>query len=215
MDKNKTIKINDRFGSLTVIEQYYTNEKRRISNLPPRCVCLCDCGNIVRLSSCELITYGRKSCGCKLTPRVERRRRGRTIAIPEREKVVHNFEKEILDNTRPKTRNDCKGIHRPCPWVGCKYNMFIDIGRNGRIIYNNTYKSPLDMPCDKSCLLDIVEKYGGQTLDAIGDMISVSRERVRQIEAKAIEKCTKLKQLIEEKEEYIEIFDSRHRNHWS
>lgn len=42
-----------------------------------------------------------------------------------------------------------------------------------------------------SCLLDIVDKYRGMTLEEIGQLLNLSRERVRQIEEKAIRRVKK------------------------
>jgi len=39
-----------------------------------------------------------------------------------------------LDANRPKTRADCEGGHRPCPYVSCKYNLFVDVNpRTGSV----------------------------------------------------------------------------------
>jgi hypothetical protein len=30
---------------------------------------------------------------------------------------------------RPRTRGDCASVPRPCPYVGCKYHLGVDVGR--------------------------------------------------------------------------------------
>lgn len=39
-------------------------------------------------------------------------------------------------NKRPKTRADCLNKPRPCPWVGCKYHILLDVNDSGQIVYN-------------------------------------------------------------------------------
>lgn len=46
-------------------------------------------------------------------------------------------------DTRPETRADCIGRPRPCPWVGCKYNMLLDVREEtGSIILNAAGDGP-------------------------------------------------------------------------
>lgn len=35
---------------------------------------------------------------------------------------------------KPKKRSDCKNGPRPCPWVGCKWNMALDVTSSGSIV---------------------------------------------------------------------------------
>jgi hypothetical protein len=82
----------------------------------------------------------------------------------------------------PKTRGGCEDLPRPCPFVRCKYNLFLDIER-GRV---KTYgDNPLEM--ERSCALDEAEK-GGLKLDEICDIYGLSRERIRQIVEHALRK---------------------------
>src|SRR3954470_15585872 len=39
-----------------------------------------------------------------------------------------------LEATRPKTRADCVNMERPCPYVSCKYNLYVDVNpRTGSV----------------------------------------------------------------------------------
>lgn len=73
----------------------------------------------------------------------------------------------------PHVRADCLdgGVNegRPCPWIGCRYNL------------------PEAKAEQHSCALDIADQ-GGITLEEIGELLGVTRERVRQIEAIAIQR---------------------------
>jgi len=76
---------------------------------------------------------------------------------------------------RPRTRADCANIDRPCPFVGCKYHLFLDIV--GKKIIENGL-DPLDM--EQCCALDEAEE-GGKCLEDIRKVYGLSRERIRQI----------------------------------
>lgn len=34
---------------------------------------------------------------------------------------------------RPTVRSECENGPRPCPWVGCKYHLYLDVQKNGNI----------------------------------------------------------------------------------
>jgi hypothetical protein len=79
---------------------------------------------------------------------------------------------------RPATRADC-GEQRPCPYVGCKYNLYLDVTPNGNLKVNFPDLAPEDMKV--SCVLDVAD-VGGVTLEDTGERLNMTRERVRQIE---------------------------------
>ena len=87
---------------------------------------------------------------------------------------------------RPKTRAECEGTRRPCVFVGCKYNLYLDINpRTGAIKVNFPDVEPCEMK--ESCALDVAER-GGATLEEVGEYKNLTRERVRQIEVVAFAK---------------------------
>ena len=91
------------------------------------------------------------------------------------------------DYWRPLTREDCKQVQRPCPYVGCRHNVYLDVTETGTIKINFPWITPLDIPANMSCALDVAER-GGVTLDDIASAINLTRERVRQLEQVAIDK---------------------------
>ncbi len=87
---------------------------------------------------------------------------------------------------RPRTRGECEGVSRPCPFVSCKFNLYLDVNaKTGAIKFNFPHLEPDEMK--SSCALDVADE-GGNTLLEIGEKLSLVRERVRQIEEKAKEK---------------------------
>ena len=84
----------------------------------------------------------------------------------------------------PATRADCLDGPRPCPWVGCRFALFLDVNpKSGSIQFNWPELEPGDL--DHSCALDLADA-GPQSLEDIGTMLGVSRERARQIETQAL-----------------------------
>jgi len=106
----------------------------------------------------------------------KRERRRLALAVPEASEPYW----------RPLTRGDCEGVPRPCPFVACRHNLFLDIqSSTGGIKLNFPDREPDEMV--DSCALDIAEE-GGVTLERCGAAMSVTRERVRQIEERALAK---------------------------
>lgn len=86
---------------------------------------------------------------------------------------------------RPKTRGDCKRIPRPCPFIACKYSLYLDVSETGSIILNFPHLDPGEMPAEQSCALDLADK-GPMTLEDIAVVTNLTRERIRQVELKAL-----------------------------
>jgi Sigma-70, region 4 len=85
----------------------------------------------------------------------------------------------------PRTRAECERGPRPCPLVGCRHNLYLDVKPNGSIKLNFP-----DLDVDQigeSCALDVADR-GGATLEIVGALMNLTRERVRQIEAKALDR---------------------------
>lgn len=88
---------------------------------------------------------------------------------------------EELERERPKTRGDCKDGARPCPYLSCRFHLLLDVTPSGSIALPLV---DLDDVAD-TCALDVADR-GGMTLEAVGSLLGVTRERVRQIEVKVL-----------------------------
>jgi hypothetical protein len=85
---------------------------------------------------------------------------------------------------RPRTRGDCEDVVRPCPYVSCKYNLYLDINPwTGSIKLNFPALDPGEM--SESCALDVAER-GGVTLELLSQKLNITRERCRQLEARGL-----------------------------
>lgn len=124
-----------------------------------------------------------------------RKNRRVRISAPPKTKSAKDIKKAALagilvktawvDELRPTTRGECVDEPRPCPWAMCKYHLYLDVGDNGSIKFNFPDLSPAEMRY--TCSLDIADQ-GGATLSEIGDIMNLSRERIRQLEVKIIDK---------------------------
>lgn len=81
--------------------------------------------------------------------------------------------------SRPRTRGDCINGPRPCPWVSCRHHLFWEL------LQRRLVETPLD--CVWSCALDVADA-GEHTLEEIGELFGLTRERIRQIETMAFDR---------------------------
>lgn len=88
---------------------------------------------------------------------------------------------------RPRTRAECIDGPRPCPWVGCRYNLHLDVTPAGSLRLNFPGVEPEEMPPTGSCALDLADA-GPRDDYAVGERLNVVRERVRQIVVEALGK---------------------------
>ncbi len=85
---------------------------------------------------------------------------------------------------RPRTRGDCENGPRPCPWYSCRFHLGLDINPKTGDLKLNPAQSRKAPP---TCALDVAEK-GPHRLEAVAETLGITRERVRQIEWKALDK---------------------------
>ena len=87
---------------------------------------------------------------------------------------------------RPKSRGECANVARPCPYVSCKYHLYIDVNPNtGSIKVNFPEREVWELK--QSCALDVAQQ-GGITLEEVGEILNLTRERIRQVEVRGLMK---------------------------
>lgn len=114
--------------------------------------------------------------------------RSQTVSIRRMHKRVLALYREHGPDTsheRPRTRAECASVPRPCPYVGCAHNLYLDVTEIGSIRFNYPDLEPEQMV--ESCSLDLAAR-GGMNLESVGAVMNLVRERVRQLEDVALDK---------------------------
>jgi hypothetical protein len=89
-----------------------------------------------------------------------------------------------VDIPRPTSRAECREEMRPCPWVACKHHLYLDINpETGSIKINFPDLEPWELK--HTCALDVAER-GGITLEEVGEIMNLTRERIRQVEVRGL-----------------------------
>ncbi len=109
-------------------------------------------------------------------------------------KVKVHRPSEFLDirYQRPRIRQDCEpgGINqqRPCPWVSCRYHLYLDIvderDDENALEVNFPQKEVWEIP--HTCLLDVTDlteevDHEALTLEEIADLLGYSVERTESV----------------------------------
>ncbi len=116
------------------------------------------------------------------------RRRSRTIATKRLSKEEIALAEELRDVVidRPFHRSQCVEGVRPCPYVSCKHHLYLDVNpETGSIKLNFPDLEVWEM--EETCALDVAER-GGITLEEVGEILNLTRERIRQVEVKGLQK---------------------------
>lgn len=119
------------------------------------------------------------------------RRRSMTIArkqmLRERRRLIaQGGLPQIIGYDRPQARSECRQGKRPCLYVACRYHLYLDVNpRTGSIKIN--FPDLEVHQLDETCALDVAER-GGVTLEEVGAIMNLTRERIRQVEATGLEK---------------------------
>lgn len=135
------------------------------------------------------------TCPPNRSLRAHRPREGRAVTISVREMTAREIETgralyPETDYWKPKTRADCVDGVRPCPYVSCAHNLYLDVSSTGAIKLNFPDLEVWEL--GESCALDLAAREGC-TLEEVGGAMNLTRERVRQIEVKALAKLERSK----------------------
>jgi hypothetical protein len=108
--------------------------------------------------------------------------------VEDRKIAARRVRLEVLtheaDDIRPRHRADCVDGPRPCPWMGCRYHLALDVTHFGGLRYHDPER--LDEMAH-TCALDVADA-GAMTLEEVGAIAGVTRERIRQVEEMATAK---------------------------
>lgn len=131
------------------------------------------------------------------------RARARTISIRRLSKAELQRGRLLYPETdywKPKSRSECADLERPCPYVSCKYHLYIDVHPiRGSIKLNFPDLEVWEMT--DTCALDVSDR-GGITLEEVGEIMNLTRERVRQVETSGLAKLSAV-QDVERLKDYL------------
>jgi len=100
---------------------------------------------------------------------------------------------DVEDVAKPRVRAECGEGERPCPFVSCKHHLYLDVSaRTGAIKLNFPDLEVWEMT--ETCALDVADR-GGTTLEEVGAIMNLTRERIRQVEVKGLAKLQALKDM--------------------
>lgn len=103
--------------------------------------------------------------------------------------IIEELNSLNINTTPPKTRGECPNF-RPCPFVSCKHNLYLEVKKSGSITLNYPEIEPEQMK--HSCALDVAEANpDGLSFSEIGEKLNLTRERVRQIQEEAFKNVKK------------------------
>jgi len=75
---------------------------------------------------------------------------------------------------------------RPCPFVSCSHHLYLDVNpQTGAIKLNFPHLEVWEMA--ETCSLDVADR-GGITLEEVGAILNLTRERIRQVEVRGLAK---------------------------
>src|SRR5436309_3597854 len=122
----------------------------------------------------------------KVRKRRRDRMRSKTIA-PKRltkEEIRIGQLLVLPDVERPQKRAECTSHERPCPFVACKHHLYLDVNpETGSIKLNFPDLEVWEMK--DTCSLDVADR-GGVTLEEVGEILNLTRERIRQVEVRGL-----------------------------
>jgi hypothetical protein len=129
--------------------------------------------------------------------RRKREVRARTISVKRMTKRELELGRLLYPDVegveKPIMREECRGGERPCPFVSCKHHLYLDVSaRTGAIKLNFPDLEVWEM--SETCALDVADR-GGATLEEVGAIMNLTRERIRQVEVKGLAKLHALRDM--------------------
>jgi hypothetical protein len=136
--------------------------------------------------------------------------RAHTVCVRRiRMTLVREAQVDTSDYTAkiPRTWGDCQEralgtATNPCAYLRCRHNLLLDISEDTGSykvtwphLASGHYGDEYDALPRHTCALRVADE-GGMTLDEIGVMMNLTRERVRQIETKALLRLRDLSELV-------------------
>jgi hypothetical protein len=120
-----------------------------------------------------------KTMSRKEIARELRRQRAFGLIDPELDATIREIESQ-----RPRSRADCANGPRPCMFISCKHHLYLDVNPStGSIKLNFPDREVWEL--EETCALDVADR-GGITLEEVGTIMNLTRERIRQVETRGL-----------------------------
>ena len=127
----------------------------------------------------------------KSSRRRHRKVKARTIAVKRITKEQLRIGRLLYPETdywKPTKREHCSNFERPCPFVSCKYHLYLDVNpATGSIKLNFPDLEVWEM--DETCVLDVADR-GEITLEEVGEIMNLTRERIRMVQLGGLSKLS-------------------------
>lgn len=133
-------------------------------------------------------TVGGEDAGRQRAKTMSRKEMARDLRMKRSLGLVDEDEglREELAASRPRSRADCADGPRPCLFVSCKHHLYLDVNpQTGSVKLNFPDKELWEM--EETCALDVADR-GGITLEDVGVIMNLTRERIRQVESRGLYK---------------------------
>lgn len=106
-----------------------------------------------------------------------------TVLVGLADGLEQRLDDDGIDRTRPKTRGDCVDAPRPCPWVGCRHHLYLEVSKAGSIKLNFGRLELEDFK--ETCSLDVADR-GALWGQEVGALLGVTRQAVDFVESQAL-----------------------------
>lgn len=124
-----------------------------------------------------------EDAGLYLTPHLHASK----VSVANRRGSSPQAPSQLAEHWRPRVRSECPKT-KFCPYVGCRYHLYLDVNASsGSLKLNFDGVEPWHL--EASCALDVADAHDeGLKLSHIGRLMGgLTKERIRQIEAKGLE----------------------------
>ncbi len=135
--------------------------------------------------------------------------RAKTVRLHVLKKERRNTDEQAADTQpgamlRPRMRGDCIDGPRPCPWVGCRYHLYLDVTPGGGIKFNRPDVAPDELEkMTATCALDVADR-GEQTYYALPGLMNMTRPGAYKLALAALDKLKQSGEKLREAWDYLE-----------
>lgn len=118
---------------------------------------------------------------------------------------------------RPRTRASCASVPRPCPFVGCRHNSFLEVNERGQVrtVVGRPGLQPWEVPASSSCVLDLVDEPREWSRAEAARHLGCTPEAVRLAEHRALGKLRDNPEAAEVLRHLLSLMNDEERPTWA